>query len=160
MEQKYSFDASQISIIIMLGAVIGIVVQVWLLDKIIKRFGDIKLVWCSLIMIGAALLLMLVKINFAYLLLVSSLFFIFNAFLRPTVNTIIANKAGDRQGYASGLSATYMSVGTILGPMIAGGLFDKNINSPYIFGAIIILATPFLTLWGQKSTKAQVHDHD
>jgi DHA1 family multidrug resistance protein-like MFS transporter len=163
VEQKYSFDASEISILIMLGAVIGIVVQVWLLDKIIKRFGEIAILWSSLIMIGVAFLLMLIKINFAYLLLVSSIFFIFNAFLRPTVGTSIANLAGEEQGYASGLSATYMSVGTILGPIIAGWLFDKNLNSPYILGAIIVVLTPFLTLWdrkGKKSMKAQVLNHD
>jgi DHA1 family multidrug resistance protein-like MFS transporter len=163
VEQKYTFDASKISIIIMLGAVIGIVVQVWLLDKIIKKFGEIAILWSSLIMIGVAFLLMLIKINFAYLLLVSSIFFIFNAFLRPTVGTSIANLAGDEQGYASGLSATYMSVGTILGPIIAGWLFDKNLNSPYILGAMIVVLTPFLTLWdrnGKKSMKAQVLDHD
>lgn len=160
VEQKYNFDASKISIIIMLGAVIGIIVQVWLLDKIIKRFGEIAILWCSLIMIGAAFLLMLIKINFAYLLFVSSIFFIFNAFLRPTVSTSIANLAGEEQGYASGLSATYMSVGTILGPLFAGWLFDNNLNSPYIFGAIIVVLTPFLTLWGKKSMKAQVLDHD
>lgn len=163
VEQKYTFDASKISIIIMLGAVIGIVVQVWLLDKIIKNFGEIAILWSSLIMIGVAFLLMLIKINFAYLLLVSSIFFIFNAFLRPTVSTSIANLAGEEQGYASGLSATYMSVGTILGPIIAGWLFDKNLNSPYILGAMIVVLTPFLTLWdrkGKKSMKAQVLDHD
>ncbi|WP_059052236.1 MFS transporter [Paenibacillus senegalimassiliensis] len=151
VEQKYGFDAGQISIIITVGAITGIIVQVWLLDQLIKRLGETWLIRLSLMMTGVALLLMLVKINLSYLLAVSILFFAYNSLLRPTVNSLIANAAGDRQGYASGLNTTYMSVGNILGPIIAGTLFDKNINMPYILGAFILLATPFLTVNRRKA---------
>ncbi|RRJ64947.1 MFS transporter [Paenibacillus oralis] len=160
VEQKYGLNAGKISIIITVGAVIGIIVQVWLLDWIIKRLGEMKLIRLSLIMTGIALLLMLIKINLGYLLAVSALFFAFNAFLRPTVSSLIANAAGDRQGYASGLSTTYTSIGNILGPMIAGGLFDKHIDLPYILGAIVLLATLFLTGDSQKSEKERIAVHD
>ncbi|MGZ7440191.1 MFS transporter [Paenibacillus sp. TH7-28] len=160
VEQKYGLNAGKISIIITVGAVIGIIVQVWLLDWIIKRLGELKLIRLSLIMTGIALLLMLIRINLGYLLAVSALFFAFNAFLRPTVSSLIANAAGDRQGYASGLNTTYTSMGNILGPMIAGGLFDKHIDLPYILGAIILLATLFLTGDRQKSKKERIAVHD
>lgn len=160
VEQKYGFNAGKISIIITVGAVVGIIVQVWLLDWIIKRLSEMKLIRLSLIMTGIALLLMLIKINLGYLLAVSALFFAFNAFLRPTVSSLIANAAGDRQGYASGLNTTYTSIGNILGPMIAGGLFDKHIDLPYILGAIILLATLFLTGDSPKSKKERIAVHD
>ncbi len=161
VEQKYEYDASKISIIITVGALIGIIVQVWLLDRFIRWLGETKLIRLSLIMTGAALLLMLIKVNLVYLLAVSALFFAFHAFLRPTVSTLIANAAGDRQGYASGLNTTFTSMGNILGPLVAGGLFDKHMNMPYILGAVILMGTLFLTGGGgSKPQKAGVAVHE
>ncbi|MCF2717639.1 MFS transporter [Paenibacillus sp. UKAQ_18] len=156
VERKYGFDATKISMIITVGAIIGIVVQIWLLDYLIKRLGEMKLIRLSLIMTAIALLLMIIKINLGYLLAVSALFFAFNAFLRPTVSTMIANSAGDRQGYAAGLNTTYTSLGNILGPILAGLLFDKHIHIPYIFGAIILASALFLTLQKPKNEKRMV----
>lgn len=160
VEQKYGFDAAKISIIITIGAVIGIIVQVWLLDRFIRRMGEIKLIRLSLIVTPIALVLMLVKVNLTYLLVVSALFFAFNAFLRPTVSTLISKAAGDRQGYASGLNTTYTSLGNILGPVLAGSLFDKNINIPYIFGAIILLASLSLTIKARSLKKGNLLEHE
>lgn len=156
VERKYGFDATKISMIITVGAIIGIVVQIWLLDYLIKRLGEIKLIRLSLIMTAIALLLMIIKINLGYLLAVSALFFAFNAFLRPTVSTMIANSAGDRQGYVAGLNTTYTSLGNILGPILAGLLFDKHIHIPYIFGALILASALFLTLQKSKNEKRMV----
>lgn len=156
VEQKYGFDATKISIIITVGAVIGIVVQIWLLDFFIKKLGEIVLIRLSLIMTAIALLLMLITLNLVYLLLVSALFFAFNAFLRPTVSTLIANSAGDRQGYAAGLNTTYSSIGSILGPLFAGQMFDKFNNIPYIVGSFILLLALCLTLQKPKRVKEQV----
>ncbi|MEK4429123.1 MFS transporter [Paenibacillus sp. FSL M7-0802] len=156
VERKYGFDATKISMIITVGAIIGIVVQIWLLDYLIKRLGEMKLIRLSLIMTAIALLLMIIKINLGYLLAVSALFFAFNAFLRPTVSTMIANSAGDRQGYAAGLNTTYTSLGNILGPILAGLMFDKHIHIPYIFGALILASALFLTLQKSKNEKRMV----
>lgn len=160
VEQKYGFDATKISLIITLGAVIGIVVQVWLLDYLVKKVGEMKLIRISLVMTAIALILMLLKFNLAYLLAVSALFFGFNAFLRPTVSTMIANAAGDRQGYAAGLNTTYSSIGSIIGPLVAGILFDKHMHIPYIVGALILGSAIILTRHNPKMKKEQVVSYD
>ncbi|MDS0526133.1 MFS transporter [Clostridium sp. SHJSY1] len=150
VEQKYEFTSKNISILITLGAVIGIIIQVGLIDKMIKRFGEYKLIRFSLVMTSCALLLMLLKINFLYLLVVSAIFFTFNSFLRPTVNTLLSNEAGDEQGFVSGLNNTYTSIGNVIGPVLAGNLFDKNINLPYTIGAFILLGT-IIFIRGEKN---------
>lgn len=160
VEQKYGFDATKISIIITVGAVIGIIVQIWLLDYLIKRLGEMKLIRLSLVITAISLLLMIIKFNLGYLIVVSALFFAFNAFLRPTVSTLIANSAGDRQGYAAGLNTTYTSIGNILGPILAGQLFDKHMNIPYIFGALILTSALFLTLRKPKNDKERIAAYD
>ncbi|MNI79842.1 Major Facilitator Superfamily protein [compost metagenome] len=95
-----------------------------------------------------------------YLLAVSALFFIFNAFLRPAVNTLISKAAGSQQGYASGLSTTYTSLGNIIGPIMAGTLFDVNINFPYLVGAVILFASLSLTFRFQSAKKGAIAEHD
>ncbi|MDO7907950.1 MFS transporter [Paenibacillus sp. JX-17] len=160
VQQKYGFKAAQISIIITVGALIGIMIQLWLLDRIIKRIGETRLIRLSLVLTAAALLLMLIKVNFIYLLSVSALFFAFNAFLRPTVSSLIANASGDRQGYAAGLNTTYTSLGSILGPLLAGNLFDKQIHLPYILGAVILLSALTLTWNTSHSDQERMTAHE
>lgn len=145
VEHSYGFAADKISVLITLGAIIGIITQVGLIDKVIKRFGEYKLIRFSLAMSAAALFLMIIKVNFIYLLVVSSIFFAFNSFLRPTVNTMLANEAGDQQGFVSGLNTTYTSIGNIIGPIMAGNLFDVHIYLPYTVGGFILFGTIFLT---------------
>jgi DHA1 family multidrug resistance protein-like MFS transporter len=156
VEYKYGFTSQEISVLITLGAAIGIVVQVWLIDKVIKRYGEYNTIRFSLLMAAAALMLMLLKINFLYLLAVSSIFFAFNSLLRPTVNTMLSKEAGSQQGFVSGLNTTYTSLGNIIGPIMAGNLFDKQINLPYIIGAIILLGTIGLVKKDKKSQSSEV----
>nr|WP_312292015.1 MFS transporter [Clostridium chromiireducens] len=160
VEQKYGFNSQYISVLITLGAIIGIIIQVGLIDKVIKRFGEYKLIRFSLLMTAIALLLMLIKVNFIYLLVVSAIFFAFNSFLRPTVSTMLSNKAGDQQGFVSGLSNTYTSFGNIIGPLMAGNLFDKHINLPYVVGALILIGTIGITFIGNKSYKEEVAENE
>ncbi|MEW4368413.1 MFS transporter [Paenibacillus kandeliae] len=156
VEQQYSFTSAQIAIIITLGAVIGIAVQIWALDKVIRRIGESRLIRLSLIMTAVALVLMLIPVNLWYLLAVSSLFFAFNAFLRPTVNTLLANHArDDEQGFVAGLNTTYGSIGNIAGPIVAGTLFDYRIGLPYMIGAIVLLAALLLTRNKDRSSSVE-----
>jgi DHA1 family multidrug resistance protein-like MFS transporter len=141
VERKYGYTSQEISVLITLGAAIGIIVQVWLIDIVIKRYGEYKTIKFSLLMAAVALVLMLFKVNFIYLLAVSAMFFAFNSLLRPTVNTLLSNEAGDQQGFVSGLNTTYTSLGNIIGPIVAGNLFDTNISLPYIAAALILLGT-------------------
>lgn len=152
VEYKYGFTSKDVSILITIGAAIGIIVQIWLIDKAIKRFGEYNLIKLSLLITAIALLLMLIKVNFIYLISVSAVFFAFNSFLRPTVTTLLSNEAGsNEQGFVSGLNTTYTSMGNIVGPIMAGCLFDKQINLPYIMSALILFGTIFLA--NQPKTK-------
>ncbi|URZ08535.1 MFS transporter [Clostridium felsineum] len=156
VEQRYGFSSQQISVLITLGAFIGIVIQVGLIDKVVKRFGEYKIIRISLIMASITLLLMLIKVNFGYLLFVSAIFFAFNSFLRPIVNTLLSNEAHDNQGFVSGLNNTYTSMGNIVGPILAGNLFDKHINLPYTVGALILLGSLILTKENKKLQSEEV----
>ena len=40
-----------------------------------------------------------------------------------------------------GMNNAYMSIGNVLGPLLAGVLYDVNIIYPFILGFIVLLVT-------------------
>jgi DHA1 family multidrug resistance protein-like MFS transporter len=75
--------------------------------------------------------------------------------LRPAISTQMSKLAEEQQGFVAGLNSAYTSLGNIAGPIVAGALFDVNINYPYV-SAAAVLAICFLlslrVLRGVKST--------
>ena len=77
--------------------------------------------------------------SFYIILLVATIFSTATTLIRPAVNTIISKTAGNEQGYAAGMNNSYMSLGNMIGPALAGTLFDWHRNIPFTFGAIILI---------------------
>jgi DHA1 family multidrug resistance protein-like MFS transporter len=66
--------------------------------------------------------------------------------LRPALHTKLSKMAGNEQGYAAGMNNAYASVGNILGPTLAGFLFDVNMFAPFVTGSCILLAAYLMAL--------------
>ena len=64
--------------------------------------------------------------------LISFIVFIGFDLIRPALTNYYSNIAGNRQGFAGGLNSTFTSMGNFVGPLVAGSLFDVNIEFPYI----------------------------
>jgi Major Facilitator Superfamily. len=47
--------------------------------------------------------------------------------------------AKNQQGYVAGLNSAFTSLGNIVGPIVAGALFDRNINYPYMLASIVLV---------------------
>jgi DHA1 family multidrug resistance protein-like MFS transporter len=75
--------------------------------------------------------------------------------LRPAINTLISKLAGDQQGYAAGMNNAYMSLGNMIGPALAGILFDINMIFPYIAGTAILMIC-FIIASGWSAKKQQL----
>lgn len=61
--------------------------------------------------------------------------------LRPVLTTLISKLAGIEQGFAMGMNNAYMSIGNVLGPLLAGILFDVTIIYPFFLGLIVLILT-------------------
>lgn len=70
---------------------------------------------------------------------------LFNALRDPMLNSIISeNIHADEQGYILGVNQSYLSIGQIIGPLIAGFISFYSINYIFIASAIFIfIALPF-----------------
>ncbi len=155
VDVRYGFTPKDISLMITLGALIGVICQAVLIERLLHRFGEKKLLISMFILSAASMVAMLFVSNYFLIFVVSMLFFIATSIVRPAVNTLLSKMAGNEQGFVAGMNNAYMSLGNIIGPSIAGILFDVHIQIPYAFGAVILLISAAMFLmWGKKSSSS------
>lgn len=139
VDQKYNYTPSQIAVIITVGGFVGVIVQTFVIDKLFKRFGEMRIILINLLLAAVSMLGILFVDTFFTILFVATIFSTATSLLRPAVNTLVSKLAGKEQGYAAGMMNAYMSLGNMVGPATAGFIFDKNMQSPYVAGAAILL---------------------
>ncbi|MDF1587071.1 MFS transporter, partial [Marinimicrococcus flavescens] len=137
--KRFQFTPQNIAMILTTGAVIGVVMQALIVAKAIKKFSEKKVIKGSLLTTSLAYVILLLAKDFWGIILLTSVIFFATAMLRPALNTQLSKMAGNEQGYVAGMSNAYMSVGNIIGPILAGVLFDANMFAPFIAGSSILL---------------------
>ncbi|GIO09162.1 tetracycline resistance MFS efflux pump [Brevibacillus reuszeri] len=152
--QSYGFTTLDIAILFTVCSLIGTVNQVVLTTKLIRRFGEKTTINYTLLLSSISLVFLLFSGNFWYVMFVTMMFFTCNNILRPTINTLLSKGAGEQQGFVAGMNNAYMSLGNIFGPVLAGILFDIQINLPYLFGAFVLLIAYFVSVKWIESKRA------
>jgi DHA1 family multidrug resistance protein-like MFS transporter len=104
-----------------------------------KRWGEAGVIKATLLGSTAGFGLLLTA-NTLPAVLLTALFTVSNALLRPAVISLTSKRADTRQGVAMGLNNSFNSLGRIVGPIWAGFAFDVNYNLPYLSGAVIMVA--------------------
>lgn len=157
LDDKFNYSPFLISIILTVGGFSGVILQVFIINKLFKWFGEVKIILYNLVMAGVTLLLLIYVDRYFLILLVACLNTIAATFIRPAVNTVISKMAGEEQGFAAGMNNAYMSLGNMFGPLCAGTLYDWKMDSPYIFGTVVLLSCFVLTFfWSMKKTTQYV----
>ncbi|WP_019243413.1 MULTISPECIES: multidrug efflux MFS transporter NorA [Bacillus] len=147
VDHKFSFTPGDIAIAITGGAILGAIFQVALFDKLTKMMGEISLIRWSLVLSGI-LVFVLTLVN-SYWAIMAVVFTVFIGFdlIRPAVTTYLSRIAGNDQGFVGGMNSFFTSLANVLGPIIGGQLFDIDINYPFYFGAIVVVAGFAITMF-------------
>ncbi|MBA9086722.1 DHA1 family multidrug resistance protein-like MFS transporter [Fontibacillus solani] len=153
VDHHFGFTAKDIAFIITFGSISGAVVQVTIFGWILKTFGEEKVVSCCLIVASLTVALTLVVNKYWLILLVTFIVFLSIDILRPTISTQISRMADNQQGYIAGLNSAFTSLGNIAGPVIAGFLFDINVNYPFLSASIVLLLCFVLSLRAIKLSR-------
>lgn len=151
VDQKHGFSPKDIAFVITVAGLAGVLVQGALVNACVKRFGEMRVVRYALL--GAAF--MLIACRFApsfWLIFTGSILFLSaTSFVRPALNTLLSKMAGNQQGVAGGLNTSFMSLANIVGPSLAGILFDVNIEFPFMFGTLVLCVSFAASIvWGKK----------
>lgn len=139
LTHKFDYSPTDIAIVITVGGFAGVILQMFIIDNLFKRFGEMKVIYANLIAAAISMVLMIYISGFFVILFVTTLFQIATVFIRPAVNTLISKFAGADQGFAAGMNNAYMSLGNMVGPALAGVLLEWNMASPFILGTVILL---------------------
>lgn len=150
-DHKFGFTPKDIASIITISSIFGVIVQIFIFGKMVNILGEKRLIQVCLITGAIFALVSTVISSYLTVLVVTCLIFLAFDLLRPALTTFLSRTAGQEQGFVAGMNSTYTSLGNILGPTMAGILFDINIHYPYFFAAVIMIISLGITfMWKEK----------
>jgi MFS transporter, DHA1 family, multidrug resistance protein len=156
LDNQFDSTAKEIAIMVTATGVVSVIVQLFVVDKIVNRFGEVPVLNVFIAVAGAGFFLSLFATSYSYFFGISLIIFLSTSILRPVLNTLISKMAGNEQGFAMGMNNAYMSIGNVVGPTLAGLLYDVKITYPFILGLVLLVITLFITLtWQKRSLKAK-----
>lgn len=153
LDRQFQFTAKDIAILLILSGVLGTVFQVFLFDGLTRKLGEINLIRVCIFVAAIMMVFMMNVSSFISILLVTLMVFWTFDLIRPALTTYLSKVAGQQQGYISGLNSSFTSVGNIVGPIIAGALFDYQAYSPYVFSLAVLLISLVIAMFWRQPKK-------
>jgi len=161
LDNQFQSTAKEIAIMVTATGVVSVIVQLFIVDRIVNRFGEASVLNVFIGVAAIGFLLSLFASSYAVFFGISLIIFLSTSILRPVLNTLISKLAGNEQGFAMGMNNAYMSIGNVIGPTLAGLLYDVKITYPFGLGFILLLVTLYISYTWQKrslKTKAAIQD--
>ena len=150
MEQLH-FSPTEIGWVFLWIGLVGVVMQIFALDRLVRKFGQAKVVTGSFLIGGVAFLLLIKMQTFVGVLVATFFFSISNALLRPALNTLVSRMTKENQGETMGLSNGAVSLGNVIGPIVASQTYTYVSYGPFFIGSIVMFTMPFFVLrWKRK----------
>ena len=155
LTENYGSTSKDIAMMITATGTISVIVQLFIVDRLVRRFGEIRVIITFLGLATAGFLLSLIAEGYMMFFGVSLVIFMAMAVLRPVLNILISKMSKGEVGFAMGMNTSYMSLGNVLGPLSAGLLYDFNINYPFILGLGLLIVTLSIAVAWRSSRAAK-----
>lgn len=155
LDNQFNSSAKDIAFMITATGIVSVIVQLFIVDRIVRRYGEVAVLVTFLGVAAFGFLLSLFAGSYFMFFAVSLVIFLATSILRPVLNTLISKMAEGEVGFAMGMNNAYMSIGNVIGPLLAGVLYDVNIIYPFILGLTMLLITLFITVTWQRARAAK-----
>jgi MFS transporter, DHA1 family, multidrug resistance protein len=156
VDNQFGATPQEIALMITSTGIVSVIVQLFVVDRIVSRFGEGNVLNIFLGVAAIGFFLSLFATSYGFFFGISLLIFLATSILRPVLNTLISKMAGNEQGFAMGMNNAYMSIGNVLGPTLAGMLYDVQITYPFILGLILLVVTLSIAMvWQKRLLKQQ-----
>jgi MFS transporter, DHA1 family, tetracycline resistance protein len=118
-----------------------------LIGPLTRRFGEERLMQSGLALIALGLLLLAFAGTLPPLIVAVTGLSIGMGAMQPSLNSLISRRAGtEEQGEVMGIAQSVGSLARVLGPIIAGALFEAfGRNSPFLWGSVLVAAALLLS---------------
>ncbi len=137
---RFDFGPREVGSLLTVVGVVSALAQGALTGPLSKKWGEEKIIKVTVFGSAIGFVLMLFATDFLTIAIFTGFFVFSNSLIRPAVTSLTSKNAGVGQGIAMGMNNSFMSLGRIFGPMLAGILFDIQINLPYLVGGGVMLA--------------------
>lgn len=155
VDVKFAFTPKDIAIVVMGGGLFGAIAQLFLFDRMARRFGEITVVLSCLILSAALTFIMTIVQSYWAVVLTTFILFVGFDLFRPAITTYLSKVAGNEQGFVGGMNSMFTSIGNIFGPILGGALFDLDVNYPYYFATVVLIVGIFIAVyWKRKPQQA------
>ncbi|MGE7760463.1 MFS transporter [Peribacillus sp. NPDC097895] len=150
LDNQFNSSPKDIAVMVTATGIVSVIVQLFVVDRIVRRFGEINVLNIFISVAAIGFLLSLFASSYLIFFLISLIIFLSTSILRPVLNTLISKMAGNEQGFAMGMNNAYMSIGNVLGPTLAGMMYDVHITYPFMLGLFLLIITLMITMAWQK----------
>jgi DHA1 family multidrug resistance protein-like MFS transporter len=144
--KKMDYGPQQVGGILTVVGVVALAGRGLLTGWVTRRWGEAAVIKVSLLGVAGGFGLLLLARSYPAVVLTTGALAFAMTFLRPSIHSLTSQRAGLGQGAAMGLSNSFVSLGRMVGPLWAGGLFDLHPDLPYLSGIAILLVCFALAL--------------
>ena len=126
-QRRFGFGPKEVGYLFAWVGFLGIILQGGLIGRLVKRFGEKKLVFSGFVVAAIGYTLVGLTFDYLWLYAFSALGSYGIGVLRPAVTSLVTQNAGrEEQGVVLGLTQSIMSVCQIAAPILAGALIDRQ----------------------------------
>jgi len=138
--------------------VVGLIAQGFVIPKVIKLWGEKQLLIYSFIATTITFIILFLAKHLWLFLTISIIHAFFNSFISPLIQTMLSKEMDEKsQGSILGLNASYISIGTIFGPIIGGAITTLSIELPFLSAAVVVFTCFILSREILKKHLAKQH---
>jgi len=130
------FTPREVGYLFAYAGFLGIVLQGGLIGRLVRRFGEPRLVTAGFVALGLAYLLLGLIHQVGPLVAVATLAAFGQGVLRPALTSLVSRCAEDHeQGVVLGLSQSLTSLAQVAAPAVGGWLIECGLLGPWAFAA-------------------------
>lgn len=136
--ERFSFGTEEVGVAMMVLGLVSATAQGILAGPVTRRWGDENVIRFGLLASALGFCLLLLANSYLTIMLATAFFGLSVALHMPALTSLTSKRSTVPQGVAMGLSNSFVSLGRIIGPLLAGVIFDINLQLPYLVGAVIM----------------------
>lgn len=126
VERQFHYTATDTGYLFAYVGVVATIIQGGLIGKLVKRFGEPRLIMAGSLLMSFGLVLLAYVLNAIELIAALSVLACGSAISTPSVQGLISRLSDpDKQGGVLGVAQSFASLARILGPVLGGVIFDR-----------------------------------